>query len=1188
MPKQMKKRPVVQGSFNVANLVFSSKPDDYALPVTLAPARTQCLCCGGTAGSRSVITAVALGTSAAVKVIGEGLVETLAQANRGRDGHDGKERLLIFSDSRQDAAHQARFIIFASRYDRMRRRVAELLQTHGPLSIQRTVELLGDLGSREHDNPYAPADADGWIDSETRERMQYWEEAPLLDELAVNAGYRATLVNLGVMGVRYDRLDEYIRKQGAGFASRIGLSAEQLEHICRSLLDEMRTRGTLSRKMLQYHPQHPACPAEFAAAQWERRVKEPRGYACTDAGKPLPFRDSAELPTGITLNNAWRRPGAGGRGPSLERLLKHFCEQFGAATPTMDQMVELLDFLARGRFLLPVQLFGARQSKPLLQVNAEAVRLYLVEEPARFRCSVCGYGLAGSQAGLPCPYCHGFMVPWPDAEVEHNRTVRRIKSRGIIPLVAGEHTAQVTNDERIKLEENFKAGAEASKVNVLACSPTLEMGIDVGGLDAVVLRNVPPRPDNYAQRGGRAGRRSRVGLVLGYARSTPHDQYFYDKPAEMISGEVPAPAFNLTNRDVLLRHLAAIAFGAADPGLSGRMVEYVSPTGEIKHDAVEALAQAVLAQTRHAMDLAKQAWGESILSGADLDENDLRTHLESLPARIQDAVNRTSRQVRELHEPLSHFSTTLERQRAANRAAELVARLLGIQTERQRGRTEADDRSAGYPLRRFAEFGILPGYEFPTEPASLRMLGDEHEEDPVTVARVFGIAQFQPDAQVYARAKRWKVVGLDTGSPWNPRAEDPSWMYRVCQDCQLRYRADHPRCPRCSKDAPGRALPAYEFGGFLGRRDENSILDEEERFATRNLVKAYPQWDGDVIGRWTVGPGWGLRLSRGEEVQWVNEGFPPKAEDLKTGIPLLHQESKGFLVCPSCGAMLRFPEPVQEGSRGRRQPRRGTDQQDQYGHRESCPHAGAGPRPLAIATSARAEVLRLVVAVPTGLTENGVAEWGLSLGYSLHMGMRHLYMLDGRELVFELEGPWSVTTDGISHQRAALTFIDASLGGTGYLRRIAEEFHFVARRAREHLDHSGCETACYRCLKAYDNQRYHALLHWPRIVSDLDELAVAGPTAKPLEVGDIDDPRPWLEAYEAGVGSPLELKFLRLFEQHGFHPEKQVPIAAVESEPPISTADFAVPAARLAIYVVSVERTPPPGACGVARVLKGR
>jgi ATP-dependent helicase YprA (DUF1998 family) len=142
-------------------------------------------------------------------------------------------------------------------------------------------------------------------------------------------------------------------------------------------------------------------------------------------------------------------------------------------------------------------------------------------------------------------------------------------------LVAGEHTAQITMDARTKLEDDFKASPSQSPINVLACSPTLELGIDVGGLEAVVMRNMPPRPDNYAQRGGRAGRRSRVGVVVGYARSTPHDQYFYDKPREMVAGEIAVPVLSLGNRDVLVRHLNAIVMGAAEPGLAGRMVEYV-------------------------------------------------------------------------------------------------------------------------------------------------------------------------------------------------------------------------------------------------------------------------------------------------------------------------------------------------------------------------------------------------------------------------------------------------------------------------------------------------------------------------------------------------------------------------------------------------------------------------------------
>jgi hypothetical protein len=83
----------------------------------------------------------------------------------------------------------------------------------------------------------------------------------------------------------------------------------------------------------------------------------------------------------------------------------------------------------------------------------------------------------------------------------------------------------------------------------------------------------------------------------------------------------------------------------------------------------------------------------------------------------------------------------------------------------------------------------------------------------------------------------------------------------------------------------------------------------------------------------------------------------------------------------------------------------------------------------------------------------------------------------------------------------------------------------------------------------------------------LTELASAPPQSRPLQTGDIDDPGPWLEAYAAGVGSPLELKFLRLFEQHGFRPQKQVPVAVSPGALPISMADFAVPERRLAIYV---------------------
>src|SRR5208337_840488 len=87
----------------------------------------------------------------------------------------------------------------------------------------------------------------------------------------------------------------------------------------------------------------------------------------------------------------------------------------------------------------------------------------------------------------PCPRCHGSFVRWPDSDVDQNRWVKHIRKIEAVPLVAGEHTAQITTGDRAKLEEDFKAPPEVSPVNVLACSPTLELGIDVGGLDAVII-----------------------------------------------------------------------------------------------------------------------------------------------------------------------------------------------------------------------------------------------------------------------------------------------------------------------------------------------------------------------------------------------------------------------------------------------------------------------------------------------------------------------------------------------------------------------------------------------------------------------------------------------------------------------------------------------------------------------------
>lgn len=1184
--KQMRQRPVLEGSFDPATCSFSADDTAYPMRVVLAPARSRCLVCGGTAGAHDVITPVSLGTSAAVRVLAEGLVEGLAAQNANRQGHDGKERLLVFSDSRQDAAHQARFITYAGRFDRMRRRVVRLLDRMpgGAGAIDEVLTRLVALGVERRDNPHGRTfdDAD-FLPKPVQAKARAWEEAPLLDDLAVSAGYRASLFNLGLVGVRYENLDAYVARSGAGLASSLGITPAQLSFVCRCLLDEMRRRTAFSRPMLAYHPGSPSCPEEFKApADWERRIKGPSGYACDGQGAPVAWLDETDIPAGVTVLNAWRRGKGGGRAPGLERKFRHLLSRLGGVEPDEDLMLGVLAFLTGGsRFIVPQPLHGHRDGRRLLQVSADVVQLELVQAADRRRCGVCNVRMPWVVDGSPCPSCHGVLQTWPSQDVERNRYVQRIRKLDLMPLSAGEHTAQITGDDRIELEEDFKAPpptfrapagwhgtSRRSVTNVLACSPTLEMGIDVGGLDAVVMRNIPPRPDNYAQRGGRAGRRSRVGIVLGYARSTPHDGYFFDKPVEMIAGEVPAPGIGLGNRDVVVRHLHALAFGAAEPGLAARMAEYINIRGEVDQAKVEALIVGVEQQFPHAVRMALDAWGPDVLGPAGLQTTQALTDvLGLLPDRIRNLFDRVRLQILKLQETIDRWNDLGRGDRSAVHAQDLKRRILGIRDDR--AETEADDRSSGHPMRRFAEFGILPGYEFPSAPCTLRLWGDQHEEDPVSVARRFGIAQYQPDAPVHARGHRWRVVGLDLASPWNPKSQDPDWVYVRCKGCDLRYDAQTPACPRCGSDETvgnGSGYPGYEYGGFLAVRDDTPVLQEEDRFSMASLVTCHPQRDGRVVTRRRMATGWRAELRVEETVRWVNESKAPVEADLQKGKPTLHDKGRGFYLCPSCGRSLTVPD-ESASAKGRKKVRKAAGGPDAFGHGSGCQRSGQPPVPAAITTATPSTTLRISVVLPREFGDADYKRWGYTLGYALRTGLRQLYMLDGPEIEFELEPFWEERrTDGL-RKLGALTFIDTAIGGSGFLDRCIDEFHLVAQRAIEHLAHAKCETACYRCLKSYANQRHHEYLSWPHVMPDLEALAAEPPVPLPAELGDADDPRPWLDAYDAGVGSPLELKFLRLFEQRGIAIEKQVSVGPEFNGAAISQADFRVTGTNVLIYV---------------------
>jgi len=141
-------------------------------------------------------------------------------------------------------------------------------------------------------------------------------------------------------------------------------------------------------------------------------------------------------------------------------------------------------------------------------------------------------------------------------------------------IIAAEHTAQLNaakSDAVFSRAEEYEllfqdvditlpgAGQQSrAAIDVLSCTTTMEVGIDIGTLSGVALRNMPPSRANYQQRAGRAGRRGNaVATVIAFGSSDTHDNHYFEQPQEMIRGTVKDPILTMDNDEIARRHVTA-------------------------------------------------------------------------------------------------------------------------------------------------------------------------------------------------------------------------------------------------------------------------------------------------------------------------------------------------------------------------------------------------------------------------------------------------------------------------------------------------------------------------------------------------------------------------------------------------------------------------------------------------------
>ena len=229
-------------------------------------------------------------------------------------------------------------------------------------------------------------------------------------------------------------------------------------------------------------------------------------------------------------------------------------------------------------------------------LKPEKLALRLTLDDSWYQCSDCAQLIWLPLRGkCPNPHCNSaelIQLPGDDPSLRARTDFYREPIRQVIAddrepmhLTAEEHTAQLSyrdaqqisaTTEQYELRfQDIGITSERPAVDILSCTTTMEVGVDIGTLLGIGLRTMPPRRANYQQRAGRAGRRSAVlSTVLSYSENGSHDAHYFEHPDEMISGALPSPKISQVNERLARRHVQAAL-------IQTFFLEYLQDTGRI-------------------------------------------------------------------------------------------------------------------------------------------------------------------------------------------------------------------------------------------------------------------------------------------------------------------------------------------------------------------------------------------------------------------------------------------------------------------------------------------------------------------------------------------------------------------------------------------------------------------------------
>ncbi len=634
---------------------------------------------------------------------------------------------------------------------------------------------------------------------------------------------------------------------------------------------------------------------------------------------------------------------------------------------------------------------------------------------------------------------------------------------GIVPYMrTAEHSAQQSAKTLKRYERRFKA----KQINLLNCSTTMEMGVDIGGIKGVVMTNVPPTPANYRQRVGRAGRRGETlafGLTL--CTDTPLGWMVFRKPTWPFDCDAKPPAVALNSEVIVKRHVNALLLSAFFGRTGGDLLKleagvFFGRTGEGVSPATSFIAWCM------AVGGLPQSVTEDIKAVISMTCLDGRTDLAVMVAAALEDIDREWQEEEEVLK--TEYEAIPANDASSRKGAEIRLRRL---------------REA-YLLSELARRGFLPAHGFPTDvvpfinlsASQLRRMTDNAEK-PVREDDRFkslgfpsrqldlALRDYAPGNDVVLDGLVYRSSGLTMNWKRPASAVNATEIQDIrtawhCRDCGATDTTPgRPTfCAVCGKDDPTRVVYLRPSGFTIDIRAEPHTNVENTAF-----VPVRKPWISARDGRWTplADPSVGrYRVSDAGHVFHFTLGG----------------SGNGYAICLSCGRVAEeearrdaaappLPKAIVD-----HKPLRRASEADRR-HDGTCrgnDNPYAVKRHMALGYDLFTDIFELQL---TGAGNEVVAT---SLAVAMREALATLIGVEAAEL-----GHAAVEARGADGQKEwSMMLFDRAAGGAGFSSSAGRMVEELLNRAADVLDCSNpdCVRACHACLMTRDTQFDEALL----------------------------------------------------------------------------------------------------------------